>query len=199
MFYKIFKRAHTIKRHFNAPLLEERLNYLQFWNERTTSLHTLKSVAQILLRIVDFLNLANKNGIITVEEIKIAADCWARYQWNHPQKRVAFSRTGEKRFIWYATDWLTMMDRLKRPFELIIPLFHEIFEKPHAIKRHSQAPLLEERLIYLQYWKDNGAVKNTLQRIRKRARSLSSNVRLFLLLKNKVNVRYRLYCDTKIK
>ena len=140
MFKKIFKRSHTIQKHFDAPLLEERLKYLQFWDDRTKSLHTLKSIAQILLRIIDFLNLANDNDV-TVEEVEIAADCWARYQSNHPQKRSVFSQTGKKRFIWYAADWLTMMKRLIRPYEIIIPLFHKIFERPHAIKRHSEAAL----------------------------------------------------------
>ena len=165
MFHKIFKRPHTIQKHFDAPLIEVRLKYLQHWDERDISLHTLKSISQILLRIIEFLNLANKDDVITVEEVENAADCWARYQSNHPQKRSVFSKNGKERFIWYATNWLAMMDRLKRPSEIIIPLFYEIFDRPHAIKRHSKAALLEERLMYLRYWADNGAVKSSLQRI----------------------------------
>lgn len=56
-----------------------------------------------------------------------------------------------------------MLNRLKRPPETIVPLFHKIFERPHAIKKHTNAPLLEERLIYLQYWENNGAFPGTLR------------------------------------
>ena len=164
MFHQIFKRSHTIQKHTDSPLLKERLMYLNYCNERGISQHTLRSIAQYLLRIADFLPLHDADKI-SIEEIEEAAETWARYQSNHPQKRIKFSKTGKIRFIWYATDWLSMIDKLKPTNVIIIPLFHEIFERPKTIKRHSVAPLLEERLAYLQYWADNGAVENSLKRI----------------------------------
>ena len=163
MFDQIFKRPYTARKHTDAPLLEQRLIYLQRWNGRTPSLNTLKENAQYLLRIIEFLNLETNTAVITTEEIEEAANKWARYQSNHPQKRAVFSEDSRNRFIWHATHWLEMLNRLKRPPETIVPLFHKIFERPHAIKKHTNAPLLEERLIYLQYWENNGAFPGTLR------------------------------------
>ena len=36
-------------------------------------------------------------------------------------------------------------------------LLINIFERGAAIKRHTTSPLLKERLLYLQYWSENGA------------------------------------------
>ncbi len=162
MFDQIFKRPFTIRQHTSAPLLKERLLYLNHWKELGRSESTLQSRAQYLLRIIEFLHLETNTGFITIEEIEDAADKWARYQYNHPQKRAAFSENSRNYFTWYAISWLEMINRLKRPPQRA-PLFHEIFERSHAIKKHTNAPLLEERLMYLQYWANGGASSKTLK------------------------------------
>jgi integrase/recombinase XerD len=85
------------------------------------------------------------------------------YQYNHPQKRAIFSQTSKERFVWYAIDWLKKLEWLEPLPEEKIPLFNKIFERRHALQRHVNAPLLEERLKYLQYWSDNGATLSTLR------------------------------------
>lgn len=157
MFSQLFNKTYTIKKHFSAPLLEERLNYLKYWVDRGTPLNTIKAIAQNLLRIIEYLHLETAN-LITIEDVEKAADRWAHTQSNHPQKRITFSKESKERFIRSATHWLRRLGRLK-----LVPLFSAIFERPHAIYRHSTSPLLEERLVYLQYWSDNGAVTNTLR------------------------------------
>jgi len=161
---QICKRSYYRERHIHTPLLEERLQYLQYWADRKTSLHTLKSIAQYLLRIVEYLHLEN-GKVISLAQIEKAATRWAKYQYNHPQKRASFSRTGEERFIWYALNWLKRMGRLEPLPGESIPLFNRLFERRKALLRHTTAPLLKERLEYLQYWADNGAVENSLRRI----------------------------------
>ena len=99
---------------------------------------------------------------MTIEEVEVAADLWARYQSNNPQKRAAFSKTGKKRFIWYATHWLAKLGRLEHQVKTVIPVFQKIFVQSHTIARHSTAPLVEERVMYLQYWSDHGAVTSTI-------------------------------------
>lgn len=74
MFDQIFKRPYTTRKHTDAPLLEQRLIYLQRWNGRTPSLNTLKENAQYLLRIIEFLNLETNTAVITTEEIEEAAN-----------------------------------------------------------------------------------------------------------------------------
>ena len=161
---QICKRSFYRERHIHTPLLQERLQYLQYWADRTTSLHTIKSIAQCLLRIVEYLHLEN-GKIITLNQIEKAAINWAKYQYNHPQKRGSFSKTGEKRFIWFAKDWLKKLNRLEPLPEQKIPFFNKIFERRKALLRHIEAPLLKERLKYLQYWADSGAKESSLRRI----------------------------------
>src|SRR5437879_4800760 len=43
-------------------------------------------------------------------------------------------------------------------------MFHQLFERPHAIQRQLAAPLLEDRLRYLTHRaEDQGAVRSTLR------------------------------------
>ena len=122
MFNQLFKYTYCITKHTNAPLLAERLKYLQSWQELGIAHDTLTSIAGHLIRIVDYLQLDTRD-VITLEEVEVAADRWARYQCKYTQKRVVFSEGSKIRFIRYATHWLTQMNRLKRPLETVIPLF----------------------------------------------------------------------------
>ncbi|WHA05797.1 tyrosine-type recombinase/integrase (plasmid) [Candidatus Megaera polyxenophila] len=162
MFNQLFRSSYYVTKHINTPLLEERLNYLQYWHEAGKAHSTLTTIAQYLVRIVEYLQL-DTTDIVTIEEVEVAADLWARYQSNNPQKKAAFSKTGKKRFIWYATHWLAKLCRLKRPVKTVIPVFQKIFVQSHTIARHSTAPLVEERVMYLQYWSDCGAVTSTIR------------------------------------
>lgn len=165
MFEQIIKRSYYAKKHLKAPLLKERLAYIQDHSDRGRSLSTLKSIAEYLLRIVEFLHLKSEDTIITFDQIEEAANRWGRYQYNHPQKRAKFSRCGKEMFIRYATDFLKKINRLEILPEEKIPLLNKIFERRKALKRHANAPLLKERLLYLQYWHDNGAPNSSLRRI----------------------------------
>lgn len=159
---QICKRSYYRERHLHTPLLGERLQYLQYWADRNTPLHTLQSIAQYLLRIVEYLHVEN-GKVISLAQIEEAATRWAKLQYNHPQKRASFSKTGEKRFTWYALDWLKRMGCLEPLPEESIPLFNRLFERRKALLRHTTAPLLKERLKYLQYWAGCGAAKSTLR------------------------------------
>jgi integrase/recombinase XerD len=44
-------------------------------------------------------------------------------------------------------------------------VFHELFERPHAIRRQQTSPLLKERLRYLEHRAEQGAVRSTLRKI----------------------------------
>ena len=180
MLHQLFKRPYTLKKHTNAPLLNERLKYLQYWHERGRSLNTLKSLAQYLLRIVDYLNLET-NSLITMQEIEQAANKWAQYQCNNPKKKADFSKGGKARFTWYAKHWLRKLNRLVLPPEEKIPLFNRIFERSHALQYHTTAPLLKERLMYLQYWADNGTVKSSLQSMAEYLLVIMNNLNFYAL------------------
>ena len=164
MFEKIIKRSYYRQKHLEAPLLDERIEYIQFWANKGRSLNTLHGIAIYLLRIVEFLRLKSRRRI-KLKEIEKAANAWGAYQYNHPQKRGKFSKCGKERFTWYAIDWLKRLGWLEPLPEDRIPLFTRIFERRHALRRHTNAPFLKERLMYLQKWADDGATLNTLRSI----------------------------------
>lgn len=125
---------------------------------------TLRDISQYLLRIIEFLNLEVRTTI-NLAEIEQAADRWARHQSKHPQKRRPFSPKAKEYFTWHATKWLKMINRLAPIAEEKSALLIKIFDRYAALKRHVNAPLLKERLTYLQYWAENGAVETSLKRI----------------------------------
>jgi integrase/recombinase XerD len=163
MLEQVIKRAYYLNKHLEAPLVKERQEYLRYMASKGLSRHTLKCIADYLLRIIQFLHL-ERDSIITVEAIENAAASWGEFRCNHPMKR-SFSKTGEKKFILLASDWLKSINRLENLPEEQIPLFNQLFERRHALKRHTSAPLLQERLLYLQHWADLKAKDGTLRRI----------------------------------
>ncbi len=144
MWDQLIKRSFYRRRHLDAPLLNERLDYIQDWADQGKALNTLKDAANCLLRIVEFLHL-DTFRTITLEEIENAANDWGHYQYNHPQKRAPFSKCGKERFTWFAIDWLKKIGWLEPLPEEKFPLFNKIFERHHALRCHVNGPLLEER------------------------------------------------------
>lgn len=163
MLEQLIKRAYHLNKHLEAPLLKERQDYIQHWASKGVCQHTLKSIADYLLRIVQFLHLENA-GIITLKAVKKAAFAWGNFQSNHPMKK-SFSKTGEEKFVSFSIDWLKRINRLENLPEEQIPLFNHLFERRHALKRHTSAPLLQERLLYLQHQADLKARESTLRSI----------------------------------
>jgi site-specific recombinase XerD len=161
MFDQVIKRAYYLNKHLEAPLLKEREAYLQYWADKGLSRHTLKSIADYLLRIVEFLHLEIE-GIITLETLEKAATAWGGFQFNHPMKK-SFSNSGKRRFMKYSVDWLKRLNRLAVLPEERVPLFNRLFGRRHALRRHTSASLLEERLMYLQHIERQGAKTYTLR------------------------------------
>jgi len=163
MLENVIRRAYYLNKHQEAPLLKEREEYLQYLAGKGYYRETLKITAEYLLRITEFLHLEEER-LITIEDIEKAAAAWAESKHHHPMKKT-FSKSGGKKFILQSIDWLKRINRLGCLPEEQIPLFNRLFERRHARKRHTSAPLLQERLLYLQYWDDLKARDGTLRRM----------------------------------
>lgn len=161
MLEQLIKRAYYLNKHLNAPLLQERQEYLRHCADRGLSRHTLKSIADYLLRIVEFLHL-EREGLITYDDLEKAATAWGEYQFNHPMKK-SFSKTGKMKFIQCSLDWLKKINRLEILPEEKVPLFTRLFYRRHALHRHTSAPLLEKRLQYLHHLANLNAKESTLR------------------------------------
>lgn len=162
MLDQIIKQPYYRQKHLDAPFLEERLKYIQYCANRGLSRSTLQDIARCLLKAVKFLPLKTRK-IITLDEVESAANDLALYQYKHSKKGIVFSELSKKCFIRYTLDWLKNMNWLECLPEEKISLFNKIYKKSHTLRRYITAPLLEERLKYLQYLSDSGAKENTLQ------------------------------------
>lgn len=109
MFEELFKRPDTWARHRNAPLAEERERFLRYLADQGHTRRTLYAFALELHAIVREIDLSD--GLRpTLEEVKAAADRWARRQ----------VRRGRSKSPWYsrrlfertARQWLSFMGRL---------------------------------------------------------------------------------------
>lgn len=101
----------------------------------------------------------------SLREIECGADKWAKYQYNHPQKKVSYSQGSKERFVSIAIKWLGSINLLEDLPGSNLPILSEIYERKYLLARHANAPLLKERLAHLSYWSDNGATLNSLRRI----------------------------------
>lgn len=182
MFEQLFKNPYYVYKHLHAPLLDERLKHLQYYCERGVSLAYLRQVEQYLLKIIELLSLKT-DGIVSIEEIERAAVKWATYKSNSLIKRRSFSVTAKKKFTDRAIAWLKQLNRLESLPEESVPFFNSLFECRHILKRHILAPLLKERLLFLQHYKNSGVVKSTLQRAAEQLLRIMEQLKFYELRK----------------
>ena len=64
MFDQLFRRRAAVRRHLNAPLLQERLKYLRYCASQGYALTTLRVLASDLLLIQNLLGLATSSNSI---------------------------------------------------------------------------------------------------------------------------------------
>lgn len=125
LFENIFKRKEVIQRHLNAPLLNERLQNLEYWIENGAAKGTLRIIARYLLIIIDYLNLKHRRKF-SISEIRKAGKKWARRSCNHLNTKDKISTSGEKCFICIATQWLNKLEWLQSPIKKTNPFDYYI-------------------------------------------------------------------------
>ena len=126
MFNDLFERRHALKRHTSAPLLQERLVYLQYWADQKAKASTLRRIAQYLLIIMDALRLFTIR-MISIDEIEKAALKWAENEKVH-RRNNKYSKFSKRRFIYDAVNWFKMLGCLIKEPEPVIP-FQELPEQ----------------------------------------------------------------------
>lgn len=131
----LFERGAAIKRHVYAPLLKERLQYLQYWAKNGAPDSSLKRIAQYLLLIIEYLDF-NEIRIVCEGEIKKAAQCWARTETVNKRKNT-YSKFAKDRFIRDASSWFEMLGCLKKPAKKPIP-FEEYITQYFSHMRDEQ-------------------------------------------------------------
>ena len=125
MFDQLYKAQRARERHFNAPLVDERIRYLSHWAAQGSTRSSLRVRAQDLLTFIDYLRLETA-GEIDEKQLNKAADRWTRRQPQPPN--VIDFRYGKLRFISHARQWLDFLGRLHQPEVPRPPYTHMIEE-----------------------------------------------------------------------
>ena len=102
----------ALNRHRDAPLLEERLAFLKYLQERGTSRAALRNVSGQMLHVIHLLKLETLRDV-SVDEVKEAARRWGEQQRANAKART-YVRT-QSYFEYVAKKWLHFAGRLKSP------------------------------------------------------------------------------------
>lgn len=112
MFQVLFTNGRTIDRHRRAPLLEERLRYLQHCAEAGARLSTLRTIAAHQTNLVHFLDL-HQDDRVGVAQVEAAASQWS-LRSGRRSKRPARPEARQQ-FFGHAIRWLRFVDMLEEP------------------------------------------------------------------------------------
>lgn len=112
MFDLLFNCREAVARHQSAPLLNERVRFLQFCKVCGSPRGTLRRVACELLVVIDQLHL-QREGVVQLTDVKAAAHRWAYRRPSHYKLRDA--ENIKRHFISVATRWLRFLGRLQAP------------------------------------------------------------------------------------
>jgi site-specific recombinase XerD len=166
MFGNIILRDSFRAQHLNAPLLSERLEYLKFCADKGLSRNSLKKIAEYLLVIADYLSLdkVKRGDLVVMEDVIKASKQWADRQPKH-RKEQGYSAFGERTFKRIAKEWLMKIGFLEDLPEDRYPIFNTLYKYRHIRIKYMEAPLLNERLMYLEYCKKHGYPMSTLFKI----------------------------------
>ena len=123
MIENLFIGPRTRSIHLNAPMLNEREQYLAHMLARGVSRTRIKIVASMLLNVIRLIDLRGPR-IVEMDEIKQAAMRWAVDMEHHPRRKPG--RSSERLFVYLALKWLrhsnlvNIPEVLPRPADIVV-------------------------------------------------------------------------------
>jgi integrase/recombinase XerD len=124
MLEKIFEVLFYRRRHENAPLLQERAQFLLHQLDQGTSRAALRIMSRELLVVIRMLKLRTLRDV-PIAEVESAAKRWADFQQAH--RRLPLQNSLAKHFIYAAKKWLGFLGRLRTPTPAPLP-FADLLE-----------------------------------------------------------------------
>lgn len=106
---RLFTRKHHKLRYITYPLLKERAEYLQLWEDKGAATQTLRGIAAYQLHLIDYLHIED-GRMVSIEDIRKSADSWMTVQKSG--RKDTSGEYGRRRFISYTTGWLSYMRQL---------------------------------------------------------------------------------------
>lgn len=147
MLEKIFEVPFFLRRHEEAPLLEERAQFLFHQLDQGTSRPVLRALSAELLIVMRMLKLTSLRDV-EISEIDRAAEQWAQNRRKHSQK--AGGSSVAKFFKYAAKRWLQFHGRLRLPALTPKP-FADLLEHFATDMRREQG--LSECSVESHFWK----------------------------------------------
>lgn len=165
MLEKVIKRKFYLQRHLDAPLLYERESYLEEMEKRGNNRHSLKSLANYLLLLIDSFGLTDEEKLeVSIEAILLKGEEWSNLITDHPMKKTP-SPTAKDKFFCIAMDWLTYIGRIDIRCNPDNNILSRLFSRGFHKVKHLTAPMFSERIAYIEYWESRGATVGTLRKI----------------------------------
>jgi Site-specific recombinase XerD len=149
MIETLFKNPMKAKTHLLSPRLQERESFLKVMKQKGLCLRSLQMAADYLLFAVHTLDLNDNNGIVRLEDIVSSGEFWK-------DKKSKF-------YVSTVVKWLYSNKMLDLRYCDNGIVFNSFSTKCHYRLRYLTYPLYQERLVYLEYLKDNGAAFSTLR------------------------------------
>jgi site-specific recombinase XerD len=142
MFDKLFRPRAVVQCHLSSPLLQERLEYLQYCANQGYSLTTLRELAADLLLIQNLLGLARSTCSLGLAAVQAGVN-----RWVHRRPRpfnYKNGRRGRVQVLSRAVRWLRFLGRLRLPGEAP-PAYRSLLE-PFADYLRVEKGLSEETI-----------------------------------------------------
>jgi site-specific recombinase XerD len=128
MFAKLFRSQAVVQRHLRSPLLQARLEYLQYCANQGYSLITLRGLAADLLLIQNLLGLATSSDSLGPAAIQAGVNRWVDRRPRHFKHKNG--RRGHEQLFSRAVRWLRFLGHLQIPGE-VPPAYGSLLE-PYA-------------------------------------------------------------------
>jgi len=125
MIESLFVREGAIAKHKQAPLLNEREDYLRHLTTDEMCRTSIQGTATILMDVIRVMNLTSLRQV-DIKEIRLAAECWAEEELVHREHLGC--KTSARRFIRAARGWFRyhgLLIEALRPGCCLDPLLEE--------------------------------------------------------------------------
>lgn len=149
MIETLFKNPTKAKLHLLSPLLQERESFLKVMKQKGRCLRSLQMAADYLLFAIQTLALNDNHRIVRLEDIMSSGKLWK-------DKKSKF-------YVSTVIKWLYSNKMLDHRYYDNGVVFNRFSTICHYRLRYLTYPLYQERLVYLEYLKNNGASFSTLR------------------------------------
>ena len=155
-----------MRKHLDAPLLNERIVFLLQMEEKGNSLRSLQITSNYLLFAVRVLHLKDDTkDVVSFERIQLAGREWKQMRLSSSRRKNTDESVDTKKrdFVCITVKWLSGIGRINPLYLNDELIFNRLNKEPSFRLNYYCAPYFEERLAYLNHLEANGMSFNSLR------------------------------------